>query len=87
MLHYFNVNMCLKSLSKIMSFSSTLRIIYEFSQVVKTLVTMMINDFENSNFSRFISNYCTCFHNILKTLSSKHIKEMCNINMIFDTKT
>jgi hypothetical protein len=27
-----------------------------------------------------------CFHNILKTLSSKHIKEMYNINISFDTK-
>jgi hypothetical protein len=27
-----------------------------------------------------------CFHNILGTLSSKHIKEMYNINIIFDTK-
>jgi hypothetical protein len=34
---YFYVNMCFKSLSKIMSFSSPLRVIYELFQVVKTL--------------------------------------------------
>jgi hypothetical protein len=34
---YSYMNMCFKSLSKIMSFSNPLRDIYEFFQVVKTL--------------------------------------------------
>jgi hypothetical protein len=34
---YSYVNMCSKCLSKIMSFSSPLRVIYEFFQVVKAL--------------------------------------------------
>jgi hypothetical protein len=55
--------------------------------IVKHWLEWLINAFENSNFIRFISNYYTCSHNILRTLSSKCIKEMCNINIIFDTKT
>jgi hypothetical protein len=53
----------------------------------KHWLQLLINAFENSNFIIFISNYCTCFHNVLRTLSSKHICKMCNINIIFDTKT
>ncbi len=32
-------------------------------------------------------NYYTCSHNILRTLSSKCVKKMCNVDTIFDTKT
>ncbi len=47
----------------------------------------MINQcFENSTFIRFISNYYTCFHDILKTISSKCIKEMCDINICLTQK-
>jgi hypothetical protein len=59
---------------------------FKHEKIVKQWLQWLINVFENSNFIRFISNYCTCFHNILRTLSSKHIKEMCNINIFLTWK-
>jgi hypothetical protein len=59
---------------------------FSSKSTIKHRLKWLINDFENSKFIKFISNYCTCFHNVLKTLSSKHIKEMCNTNIIFDKK-
>jgi len=43
--------------------------------------------FEISIVIKFISNYFTCLHNILKTLSFKHILKIQNISTIFYIKT
>ncbi len=87
---YSYVNLCFKSLSKIMLFSNPLKVIYEFfsrsKNIVKHWLQWLINVFENSNFIIFIANYYTCFHNILETLSSKCTKEMCNINIFLTQK-
>jgi len=88
---YSYVNIGFKNLFNIMSFSSCLGIIYEFFQVVKAFIKHWLqclnNVFENSNFIVFISNFYMCFHNILKALSSKHIKKMYNVNISLETKT
>jgi len=81
--------MCFKSLYKIMLFSNPLRVIYEFFQVVSTIkhwLQWLINAFEYSNFIILFSNYCTYFHNILRTLSSKYILKVCNIKYFLTWK-
>jgi hypothetical protein len=45
-----------------------------------------MNVFEYSIIIRFILNYSTHFHNILETLSFKHIKNIYNFSSIFDIK-
>ncbi len=80
--------MCLKSLQNCVIFKSFKRHLWVFSSSkrCKALVTMNNQCFWDWNFIKCISNYCTCFHNIIRTLSSKHIKEMCNININFNTR-
>jgi hypothetical protein len=85
---YFYVDMCFFKNYVIIKFlKSHLWVFSSIKNTTKHWLQWLIHVFENSNFTKFISNYCTCFHNILRTSSSKHMKEMCNINIIFDTKT
>jgi hypothetical protein len=68
--------MCFRKLSKIVifkSFESHLWVFSSSKSIVKHWLQWSINVFGNSNFIRFISNYRTCFHNILRTLLLKHI--------------
>jgi hypothetical protein len=81
--------MCFKSFQDYVifkSFKSHLWIFSRSKSIVKQWLQWLINVFENSNFIRFILNYYTCFHNILKTVSSKRIKEMWNINIFLTQK-